>query len=78
MISYRDRDGAASKRTVWPFALAFFEKTRVIVTWCELREDYRHFRTDRIDMLSVSDKRYPRRRQALLKEWREREATTDH
>ena len=77
-ISYRDKDGAASKRTVWPFALAFFEKTRVIVSWCELREGYRHFRTDRIDQLAVSEKRYPRRRQALLKEWREHEATTDH
>jgi predicted DNA-binding transcriptional regulator YafY len=76
-ISYRDKDGAASRRTVWPFALAFFEKTRVVVTWCELRQDYRHFRTDRIATLAVSDKRYPRRRQALLKEWRERESTTD-
>ena len=76
-ISYRDREGAASTRTVWPFALAFFEKTRVVVSWCELRQDYRHFRTDRIDQLAVSDKRYPRPRQALLKEWRQREATTD-
>ena len=77
-ISYRDKDGATSKRTVWPFALAFFERSRVIVTWCELRQDYRHFRTDRIDELLVSDRRYPRARQALLKEWRQREATTDH
>lgn len=76
-ISYRDKDGAATRRTVWPFALAFFEKVRVVVTWCELRQDYRHFRTDRIDTLAVSDKRYPRRRQALLKEWRERDGTTD-
>jgi predicted DNA-binding transcriptional regulator YafY len=76
-ISYRDKEGASSKRTVWPFALAFFERSRVVVTWCELRQDYRHFRTDRIDELLVSDKRYPRPRQALLKEWRQRESTTD-
>lgn len=76
-IFYNDKDGAATKRTVWPFALAFFEKVRVVVTWCELRQDYRHFRTDRIATLTVNDKRYPRRRQALLKEWRERDGTTD-
>jgi predicted DNA-binding transcriptional regulator YafY len=76
-ISYNDKDGAPTKRTVWPFALAFFEKVRVVVTWCELRQDYRHFRTDRIATLTVNDKRYPRRRQALLKEWRERDGTTD-
>jgi predicted DNA-binding transcriptional regulator YafY len=76
-ISYRDKDGAATKRTIWPFAVGFFEKVRVVVAWCELRDDYRHFRTDRIATLSLTERRYPRRRQVMLKEWREREATTD-
>jgi predicted DNA-binding transcriptional regulator YafY len=76
-LSYRDTNGADSKRTIWPFALSFFEKVRVVVAWCELREDYRHFRTDRIVMLNMTEKRYPRRRQAMLKEWREREATKE-
>ena len=76
-LSYRDNNGADSKRTIWPFALSFFEKVRVVVAWCELREDYRHFRTDRIVVLNMTEKRYPRRRQAMLKEWRERERTKD-
>ena len=74
-IAYRDKDGAATKRTVWPFGVGFFERTRVVMAWCELRQDYRHFRTDRIAALTVTDRRYPRRRQAMLKEWREREDT---
>jgi predicted DNA-binding transcriptional regulator YafY len=76
-LSYRDNKGADSKRTIWPFALSFFEKVRVVVAWCELREDYRHFRTDRIVTLTPTERRYPRRRQAMLKDWREREATTE-
>jgi predicted DNA-binding transcriptional regulator YafY len=76
-ISYRDKDGVASRRTVWPFALGFYEKVRVVAAWCELRQDYRHFRTDRIVTLAVTDKRYPRRRQAMLKEWREREGMAE-
>ena len=72
-LSYRDQNDRASGRTVWPFALGFFDKVRVVVAWCELRQDYRHFRTDRIAALTLIDKRYPRRRQAMLKEWRERE-----
>jgi predicted DNA-binding transcriptional regulator YafY len=76
-LSYRDNNGADSKRTIWPFALSFFEKVRVVVAWCELREDFRHFRTDRIVTLLPTEKRYPRRRQAMLKEWREREATKE-
>ncbi|TPM06239.1 MULTISPECIES: YafY family protein [unclassified Mesorhizobium] len=67
---YRDAGGAGSRRIVWPFALGFFDKVRVVVAWCEMRQDFRHFRTDRIAELKTTDLRYPRRRQALLKEWR--------
>ncbi|MER9655482.1 YafY family transcriptional regulator [Mesorhizobium sp. M0152] len=67
---YRDAGGAASERVVWPFALGFFDKVRVVVAWCEVRQDFRHFRADRIAELKASDTRYPRRRQALLKDWR--------
>ena len=72
-IRYLDGDGRDSRRTIWPFALGFFDRVRVVVGWCELRQAIRHFRTDRIIRLSVSDTRYPRRRQALLKEWRHSE-----
>lgn len=72
-IEYRDSSGRASRRTVWPFALAFFDRVHVLAAWCELREDFRHFRIDRIAALDVQTARYPRRRATLLREWREGE-----
>lgn len=72
-LSYRDADGGATQRTIWPFAIGFFDHVRIIVGWCELRQDFRTFRLDRIGGLTARDERYPRRRAALLKEWRERE-----
>lgn len=72
-IRYRALDGNETRRTVWPFAVGFFDKARVVVAWCELRQGFRHFRTDRIAALTVTKTRYPRRRRALLKEWREAE-----
>ena len=69
-IAYADEHGSITHRAVWPFALAFYDRVRVVVAWCELRDGYRHFRTDRIMELYASPKRYPRRRAALLKEWR--------
>ncbi|MBZ9677400.1 helix-turn-helix transcriptional regulator [Mesorhizobium sp. ES1-1] len=69
-LLYRDAGGAASHRVVWPFALAFFDKVRVVVAWCEMRQDFRHFRADRVVQLEPIDIRCPRRRQVLLKEWR--------
>jgi predicted DNA-binding transcriptional regulator YafY len=70
-LSYNDGAGVASERVVWPFALAFFDQVRVLLGWCELRQDFRSFRTDRIVHAQALDARYPKRRQALLKQWRE-------
>ncbi|MGO4568179.1 helix-turn-helix transcriptional regulator [Rhizobium sp. 2YAF20] len=69
-INYSDERGAVSIRRVWPFALGYFEHVRVMVAWCELRNDFRHFRTDRIIDMAQQEVRYPRRRAVLLKEWR--------
>jgi predicted DNA-binding transcriptional regulator YafY len=71
VLHYFDAKGERTRRTVWPIALGFFEHARVLAAWCELRKDFRHFRTDRILTLRRTDKRYPRRRRALMKEWQE-------
>ena len=70
-IDYRDAKGQDTTRVIWPFALGFFDRARVVVAWCERKEEFRHFRTDRIVALEVQPTRYPRRRQALLKAWRQ-------
>lgn len=72
-IDYRTDAGVHTRRTVWPFALGFFDSVRIVLAWCELRQAIRSFRTDRIAELTVTESRYPRRRQALLAEWRERQ-----
>lgn len=70
-IHYATPDGAVSERVIWPFLLGFFDNARVVGAWCELRQDFRHFRTDRIREASPTGMRYPRRRAALVKDWRE-------
>ncbi|VVE43013.1 helix-turn-helix transcriptional regulator [Pandoraea fibrosis] len=70
-LSYRDEAGRVSERLIWPFALGFFDRVRMIVAWCELRDGFRHFRADRIEAMTVTETRYPRGRRALLKAWRE-------
>jgi predicted DNA-binding transcriptional regulator YafY len=70
-LSYRDASGTSSDRVVWPFALAFFEQARVLMCWCELRQDFRSFRTDRVVEATLLDSSYPKRRKALLKAWAE-------
>lgn len=70
-LVYADEAGAQSQRFIWPFALGFFEEVRVLITWCELRQDFRHFRTDRMIAIESAGRRYAKRRATLLRQWRE-------
>jgi predicted DNA-binding transcriptional regulator YafY len=72
-ILYRNGKEARSERVIWPFALSFFDHVRIVVAWCELRQGFRQFRAYRITELTALEMRYPRRKLALLKEWRESE-----
>lgn len=75
-LVYGDATSAKSERTIWPFALSFFDSVRMLLGWCELRQGFRHFRTDRIVSAQMSETRYPERRQALFRKWREVEGIT--
>lgn len=69
-IGYVDAAGVETERRIWPFALGFYDRVRVIAAWCEMRNDFRNFRTDRIQRMEPQGKRYPRRKAELLKSWR--------
>lgn len=47
-VHYRDEKGSETERTLRPLALAFYSPVWLLVAWCELREDFRTFRVDRI------------------------------
>jgi predicted DNA-binding transcriptional regulator YafY len=70
-MTYIDLKGEVTERTIWPIALGFYDHLRIMVVWCELRAAFRHFRTDRILTWKPLGVRYPKRRQVLLKSWRE-------
>lgn len=69
-IEYLDADRKPTQRTLWPCVIAFFESVCMVAAWCELREDFRHFRVDRIVSAEILDEHYPRRRHTLHKAWR--------
>jgi predicted DNA-binding transcriptional regulator YafY len=69
-IDYLNRDGVESRRIVWPLAVAYFAESTLLGTWCELRQDYRHFRTDRVQSLVILEDSYPANKPGLLAGWR--------
>lgn len=70
VLSYGDEQGRESERTVWPVAVGYLETARLVIAWCELREGFRHFRTDRIKSATFLDERYPERPAVLRAQWR--------
>jgi len=70
-IVYRDLKDEVTRRTIWPFAIAYWDQAQVIAARCETRIDFRHFRADRVESWIASDVEYPRSRFDLLREWRQ-------
>jgi len=69
-IVYTDEAGTTAARTIWPMMIGFVESQRFISAWCELRQEVRLFRADRIRSADFLEERYPGNRRQLIKEWR--------
>ncbi len=57
-FAYVDVLGRGSARTVRPLSLAYFGPVWVLAAWCELRQDFRTFRLDRIEQFAVTPERF--------------------
>ncbi len=57
-FAYRDEKGAATTRDVQPLGLWFWGKVWTLIAWCELRDDFRMFRLDRMAELMPAGRRY--------------------
>jgi predicted DNA-binding transcriptional regulator YafY len=73
-LVYQDENGKDSERVIWPIGIAYFDAQRLVIAWCELRQDFRSFRTDRMIKTIVSKDKYAERRKVLLKRWSEQQA----
>ena len=54
-------------------AISYFDAALILVAWCETRAAFRHFRVDRIETAEERPERRPRRRRALIAEWKARD-----
>jgi predicted DNA-binding transcriptional regulator YafY len=57
-FDYKREDGAPSSRSCHPLGLYFWGKVWTLVGWCELRDDFRMFRADRITSLRMEDRTF--------------------
>lgn len=57
-FDYTRIDGEGSARTVRPLGLFFWGTVWSLAAWCEMREDFRNFRVDRIAKLSALEEAF--------------------
>ena len=72
-LQYSRADGQASERIIWPLGLFFWGSVWTIGAWCEMRNDFRIFRLDRIDSLCVLDDNYPQEKGKMLQDMIEKQ-----
>lgn len=54
-FTYDTASGETTHRTVRPLGIFFWGRTWTLAAWCELRNDFRNFRLDRVTDLAVLD-----------------------
>lgn len=69
-LTYSDEQGRHTSRKIWPVTVGYYEAVRMLIAWCELRRDFRNFRTDRVVAADFLDERYPERPAILRAKWR--------
>jgi predicted DNA-binding transcriptional regulator YafY len=69
VIVYIDEQGRHTHRTVRPIAMAYYVDVTVLGAWCELRNDFRNFRVDRISDARLLDERFVAESARLMAEW---------
>jgi len=57
-ITYIDERGQHTHRTIRPIAMAYYVDVTLLGAWCELRNDFRNFRVDRISNAQPLDERF--------------------
>ncbi|MGB3502948.1 MAG: YafY family protein [Mesorhizobium sp.] len=73
-LDYRDEQGRPTRREVRPLGLSFWGKVWTLVAWCEMRDDFRAFRLDRIAELNAAGRTFrPERGKTLTDYYRQAE-----
>ncbi|RYE08332.1 MAG: YafY family transcriptional regulator [Hyphomicrobiales bacterium] len=67
-ISYLDKGDRPTERIILPLAIVYADRSLAVLAWCELRQDFRIFRPERMQAVALAGRSFRPRRAALLRE----------
>jgi predicted DNA-binding transcriptional regulator YafY len=68
-IAYRDLAGQVTDRRIWPLGIVFLDREVQCLAFCCLRQDFRRFKVQRMDRVTLTDESYRPRRVPLLRQF---------
>ena len=71
-LHYADAQGQATERIIRPIAIIYYVEVMHIAAWCELRQDFRSFRADRIVGYTLTEERFEGEGARLREAWQAR------
>lgn len=71
MTRYQDQEGRITERLIWPLAISYLDTADLVIAWCELRDDFRTFRLDRLRTAEISGDSFRPKRVPLLRQFLE-------
>jgi len=69
-IRYCDESERNSRRRVRPLAIIYYVHAMLMVAWCELRDDFRHFRVDRMQSCAETGNFFKGQGDAMREQWK--------
>ncbi len=70
-LVYIDAEENQTQRNVQPLAILYYIDAIILVAWCELRSDFRHFRIDRLKGFEPAGEYFNGEGDRLRQTWRE-------
>lgn len=71
-LEYQDAEARCTDRIVRPIALVYYVDNILLAAWCELRQDFRHFRADRMRACATTGHFFAGQSEGLRSDWRAR------
>jgi len=70
-LDYRAADGTITRRIVWPVLLGYDDTHSLLIAWCQSKQAFRHFRTERILKVELLDESIGMSRSKLRQQWQQ-------
>lgn len=77
-IEYDSNEKGITVRQIEPMAIVYKDRKRCLVAWCRLRNDFRSFRLDRLNLIKLHGEEFSRRQDFSVADFQDEPNVAGH